>query len=178
MGELRKLALTPSRSSVRRVLVDDGVLPDPERRAPKGVTTPWRTFVDMHINTMVACDFFCKNVWTPIGKRVAYGLMFIHLDSRKVFVSPSTYHPTEDWVEQQARNVAMWLEDERLDARFIVHDRDTKFTESFNHILKLAGMETIRTPFEAPIANCYAESWIASLKRECLNHFFCSSASA
>lgn len=175
VGELRKLALTPSRSTVRRVLVDEGLLPDPDRRAPKGVTTPWRTFVDMHLNTMVACDFFCKNVWTLTGTHVAYCLMFIHLGSRKVFVSPSTFHPTADWMNQQARNVAMWLEDERLDGCFIVHDRDTKFTESFDAALKLVGLTTIRTPFQAPIANCYAESWIGSLKRECLNHFGCFS---
>ena len=58
VGELRKLALTPSRSSIRRVLVDEGLLPDPGRHAPKGVVTPWRTFVAAHVNTMVACDFF------------------------------------------------------------------------------------------------------------------------
>lgn len=50
----------PSRSSIRRVLVDEGILPDPGRHAPKGVVTPWRTFVAAHVSTMVACDFFCK----------------------------------------------------------------------------------------------------------------------
>ena len=132
VGELRKLALTPSRSTVRRVLVDEGVLPDPDRRAPRGVLTPWRTFVAMHLNTMVACDYFCKTIWTPLGKRMAYSLMFIHLGSRKVFVSSSTYHPDEAWTTQQARNVMMWMEDEGLDFRFVVHDRDTKFTEVFD----------------------------------------------
>ena len=62
VGELKKLALPSSRSTVRRVLVDGGVLPDPDQRAPKGMPTPWRTFVNMHLNTVVACDFFCKNV--------------------------------------------------------------------------------------------------------------------
>ncbi len=175
VGELRKLVLTPSRSSVRRVLVDEGLLPDPDRRAPKGVTTPWRTFVNMHVNTMVACDFFCKNVWTPLGKRLAYGLMFIHLGSRKVFVSSSTYHPTEEWVKQQARNVGMWLDEEGLGMRFIVHDRDTKFTESFDHVFKAADIQIVKTPYQSPIANAFAESWIGSLKRECLNHFYCFS---
>ncbi len=173
VGELRKLALTPSRSSVRRVLVDEGVLPDPDRHAPKGVTTPWRAFVKMHLDTMVACDFFCKSVWTPLGKRAAYGLMFIHLGTRKVFVSPGTYNPDEAWVLQQARNVSMWLDDEQLPHRFLIHDRDTKFAMSFDHHFKSNGSEIVKTPFQAPIANCYAESWIATLKRECLNHFLC-----
>ncbi len=59
VGELRKLALTPSRSSVRRVLADEKILPDPDRHAPKGVLTPWRKFLAIHMNVMVACDFFC-----------------------------------------------------------------------------------------------------------------------
>lgn len=69
VGELRKLAVMPSRSSVRRVLQDEGILPDPDRRAPNGVMTPWRTFIKMHMDVIVACDFFSKNVWTPFGKR-------------------------------------------------------------------------------------------------------------
>jgi len=175
VGELKKLALPSSRSTVRRVLVDGGVLPDPDQRAPKGVPTPWRTFVNMHLNTMVACDFFCKNVWTPFGKRVAYGLMFIHLGSRKVFVSPGTYHPTGEWVQQQARNVTMWLEDESLELRFLIHDRNTKFTEAFDEHFRSVGEQIVKTPYQAPVANCFAESWIGTLKRECLNHFFCFS---
>ena len=94
------------------------VLPDPDQRVPKSVITPWRTFVKMHGGIMVACDFFCKTFWTLTGKQMAYCLMFVYLDSRKVFVSPSIYHPTGNWMKQQARNVALWREDERLDARF------------------------------------------------------------
>lgn len=175
VGELRKLALTPSRSTIRRVLVDEGVLPDPNRHAPTGVVTPWRTFVSMHLNTMVACDFFCKTVWTPMGKKVAYVLIFIHLGSRKVFASPSTFHPTGDWMPQQARNVLMWAEQENIDLRFLIRDRDYKYSESFDAIFARPDGEIILTPYRSPIANCYAESWIGSMKRECLNHFFCLS---
>lgn len=174
VGELRKLKLKASRSSVRRVLVDEGVLPDPSRHAPKGVVTPWRTFVAGHVNTMVACDFFCKTVWTPLGQKMGYVLAFIHLGSRKVFVSPATFHPTEEWMGQQARNVRMWAEGEGIDLRFLIHDRDTKFNEAFDAAFDRDG-GVVKTPFLSPIANCYAESWIGSLKRECLNHFFCFS---
>ncbi len=182
VGELRKLALTPSRSSVRRVLVEERVLPDPERRAPKGVMTPWRTFVAAHVNCMVATDFFCKTVWTPLGKRLAFALVFIHLGSRKAFVTPSTFHPTGVWMQQQARNVCMWLEDEGLDLRFLIHDRDAKFTEDFDkHFRQLAAAShrktsgIVKTPFLAPVANCYVESWIGGFKREVLNHLVCLS---
>lgn len=173
VGELRKLALTPSRSSVRRILVEEGLLPDPDRRAPKGVMTPWRTFVRMHMSTLVACDFFCKSIWTPTGPRVAYALMFIHLGSRRVFVSSSTCHPTGEWMQQQARNVLMWLEDEGLAMTHLIRDRDTKFTGAFDALLRFAGAEIVRAPFQSPIANAFAESWIGSFKRECLNHFWC-----
>ena len=170
VGELKKLGVSVSRSSTRRVLVDEGLLPDPERHAPKGVTTPWRTFVSAQANVLVAADFFCKAVWTPFGKRMAYVLVFVHVGSRKVMLSPATFHPTCGWTQQQARNVQMWLEDEGLDALHVIRDNDTKFTAHFDAVLRQDGIETVATPFCAPIANAYAESWIGSFKRECLNH--------
>ena len=173
IGELKKLTMKVSRSSVRRVLTDAKILLDPERHAPKGVQTPWRMFIAMHMNVMVACDFFCKTVWTPLGRKTAYVLMFIHLDSRKVFLSPATYNPDDEWTRQQARNVSMWAEDQGIDVRFLIHDRDTKFSKAFDEYFKRSDGGVVRTPFMAPIANCFAESWIGSFKREVLNHFFC-----
>jgi putative transposase len=66
VGELKKLVLRTGRSAVRRVFIDEGVLPDPNRHALNGVVTPWRTFVAGHVNSMVACDFFVKAIWTPL----------------------------------------------------------------------------------------------------------------
>ncbi|HAU37499.1 MAG TPA: integrase [Phycisphaerales bacterium] len=175
VGELKKLALRASRSTVRRVLVDEKILPDPERHAPKGVQTPWRKFIAIHMNVMVACDFFCKTVWTPLGKHMAYVLTFVHLGSRKVFVSPSTLNPTDEWMQQQARNASMWADEEGIDVRFLIHDRDTKFTEAFDEHFKRDRGGPVLTPYGAPVANCFAESWIGSLKRECLNLLFCFS---
>ena len=173
LGELKKLAMRASRSSVRRVLVDEKILPDPDRHAPKGVQTPWRKFITMHMNVMVACDFFCKTLWTPLGKRTAYVLSFIHLGSRKVFLSPSTCNPTDEWMRQQARNVSMWAEDEGIDVRFLLHDHDVKFTKAYDEHFRRSDGGAVLTPYAAPIANSFVESWIGSLKRECLNHFFC-----
>lgn len=175
VGELRKLTLKPCRATVRRVLVEEGVLPDPNRHAAKGVVTPWRIFVAGHVNTMVACDFFCKKIWTPLGIKLAFVLVFIHLGSRKVFASPATFTPTGDWMVQQSRNVRMWAEEQGIDLRFLIHDRDTKFCGAFDDAFKREDGGVVKTPFLSPIANCYAESWIGSLKRECLNHMFCFS---
>ncbi len=173
LGELKKLAVKTSRSSIRRVLVDEKILPDPDRHAPQGVQTPWRNFIKMHMNVMVACDFFCKTVWTPLGKRTAFVLSFIHLGSRKVFLSPSTYNPTGEWMQQQARNVSMWADEEGIDVRFLIHDRDCKFSDAFDEHFRCDGGGVVLTPYQSPIANSFTESWIGSLKRECLNHFFC-----
>jgi len=175
VGELKKLAVKASWSSVRRVLVDEKTLPDADRHAPKGVQTPWRKFIAIHMNVMVACDSFCKTVWTLLGRKTAYVLPFIHLGSRKVFLSPSTCNPSSQWMQQQARNASMWADDEEIDIRFIIHDRDTKFTEAFDDHFRRDDGGVVKTPYQAPIANCFAESWIGSLKRECLNHFFCFS---
>ena len=175
VGELKKLAVRTSRSSVRRVLVNEKILPDPYRHAPRGVLTPWRKFIAIHMNVMVATDFFCKTIWTPLGKKTAYVLAFIHLGSRKVFLSPSTYNPTAEWMQQQARNLSMWAEEEGIDVRFLIHDRDSKFSEAFDKFFRRPDGGIVLTPYQAPIANCFIESWIGSLKRECLNHFFCFS---
>jgi putative transposase len=69
----------------------------------------------------------------------------------------------------------MWAEDQGIDLQFVIHDRDTKFAASFNMLFETTGAKIVRSPIQAPIANCYAESWIGTLKRECLNHFFCFS---
>jgi putative transposase len=175
VGELKKLAVKSSRSTVRRVLVNEKILPDPDRRAPAGVQTPWRKFLAIHMNVMVACDFFCKTVWTPLGRQMAYVLTFVHLGSRKVFLSPSTYHPTDEWMRQQARNVSIWAEEENIDLRFLIHDHDAKFTASFDEFFRRDDGGVILTPIAAPVANSYAESWIAHLKAECLNPLFCFS---
>ena len=175
LGELKKLALTTSRTSVRRVLKDENLLPDPYRHAPKGVQTTWRKFIGLHMNVIVATDFFCKTIWTPLGSKTAYALVFIHLASRKIFISPSTYSPNEGWVRQQARNASMWAEDEGIGMRFLIHDRDTKFSASFDRHFERSNGRVVRTPYSSPVANCYAESWIGKCKREVLNHFFCFS---
>ncbi len=172
IGELRKLRLRVGRSSVRRILKDAGLTPSPKRRG-RAEETVWQKFIRLHVNTLVACDFFTKAVITPLGVRLAYCLVFMHVSTRKVFLSPPTYNPHETWVQQQARNMMMWLDDNNLGCRFILHDRDTKFSFAFDRTFHKAGIQRVRTPLLAPDANAFAESWIGSFKRECLNHFLC-----
>ncbi|HUU98097.1 MAG TPA: integrase core domain-containing protein [Phycisphaerae bacterium] len=92
-----------------------------------------------------------------------------------MFLSPATYHPDERWIKQQGRNLMMWLDEHQLQARFLIHDRDTKFTTGFRRLFKSAGIRCLRTPLLAPDANACSEAWIGALKRECLDHFLCFS---
>ena len=173
VGELAKLHLPVGRSSIRRILRAEGLFPPPNNQRELAADTPWRKFIRLHMNTLVACDFFTKAVITPFGVRTAYCLFFIHLSSRRVFLSPATYHPHERWMSQQARNVQMWLGDHGVTPRFLLHDRDTKFTPAFNQVFRDVGTRIVKTPVQAPNANAFAEAWVGSLKRECLNHFLC-----
>ncbi|MDX2198735.1 MAG: integrase core domain-containing protein [Phycisphaerae bacterium] len=174
IGELRKLRLRTGRSTVRGILKGAGLTPSPYRRG-KAEETVWRKFIRLHLNTLVACDFFTKSVMTPLGTQLAYYLVFIHVGTRRVFLSPPTYEPNDRWVQQQGRNLLMWLEQNKLKAQFLVRDRDTKFSFAFDRLLFGAGIRRVRIPLLAPNANAFAESWIGSFKRECLNHFVCFS---
>jgi putative transposase len=151
------------------------VMAAPERHEPSGVQTPWRKSIAVHMNVTAACDFSCRTAWTPLGKQMAYVLTFVHLGSRNAFASPSTLNPTDEWMRQQARNLSMWAEEDSIDIRFLLHDRDTKFTEAFDEHFRGHRLGPVLTPYGAPVANCFAETWIGSLKRECLNMFFCFS---
>jgi len=173
LGELKKLGEYLGRSSIRRVMKQEGLYPDPHRRAHRVPDSPWRKFIELHMNSIVACDFFCKEVLTPLGKKTAHLLIFIHLETRKVFLSPATLEPNEQWVCQQARNVMMYMGEAGIKQRFILHDRDTKFSEEFDETFRDDGIEVVKTPFQAPDANAFAESWIGNFKREVLNHFMC-----
>ncbi len=89
IGELRMLRLRIGRSSVRRILKDAGMTPSPYCRG-RAKESVWRKFIRLHLNTLVACDFFAKSVITPLGPRLAFCLAFIHVGTRKVFLTPST----------------------------------------------------------------------------------------
>jgi putative transposase len=169
-GELKKLGLYAGANSVKRILNEAGIHPSPERRKKKPAL-PWTTFILAHMETMVTCDFFSKTVFTLRGPRTAYVLMFIHLGSRRVLCSAPTYAPDSAWVTQQARNTLMWCAEQGITPDFLIRDADTKFSASFDAVWASEAARVIQIPHRAPDANAFAESFIATIKRECLDFF-------
>ena len=155
-----------------RSLRESGIPTGPETR-PNQASIPWRTFIHANLDSIVATDFFTKKIYTVHGVMTAYLLVFIHLGSRKVYSSRATCSPNEQWVVQQAWNASMWLEEESCKPKYIPHHRDTKYSRAFREFWRSNGTKRIRSPIQDPKANAFAESFIGTIKRECLNHFVC-----
>jgi transposase InsO family protein len=146
---------------VRTILARNGLRPAPQR-----AELLWRNFLRQHAATTLACDFF--TVDTAWLRRI-YVLFFISLESRRVEFVACTPNPTGAWVAQQARNLLMTLDDRERPVRFLIYDRDAKFSGGCDHVFQSQGIAVIRTPVQAPNANAHAERWVGSVRRECLD---------
>lgn len=98
-----------------------------------------------------------------------YVLFFIELASRRVHLAGITTNPDGRWVAQQARNLLMQLDGEPVRPRFLVCDRDSKFTREFDEVFRSEGIRVIKAPVRAPKARAHAERWVGSVRRECLD---------
>jgi transposase InsO family protein len=160
VGELKGLGITVSATSVRKVLLEAGRQP-----APKRTHSSWRPFLRAQAASMLACDFL--TVETAFLRRV-YVLFFISLATRRIEYIASSSNPDGRWVTQQARNLVMQLRDQHS-FRFLIHDRDTKFSHAFDEIFRTEGIKVIRTPIQAPNANAHAERWVRTVRADCLD---------
>ena len=161
VGELRKLGIIVSPTLVRNVLASAGIPPAPERAA-----SSWGSFLRQQGNTILACDLFTVDtVWL----RRLYVLFFVSIGTRRVEYVACTSKPDTSWMTQQARNLLMNLGDVGPCTRFLIHDRDSKFSRAFDSIFRSEGIEIVRTPIRAPNANSHAERWVGSVRRECLD---------
>jgi hypothetical protein len=125
---------------------------------------------------MLACDFF--TVDTVLLRRL-YVLFFIELDTRQVHLSGVTTNPAGEWVIQQARNLSFALAEQADPRKFLIRDRATKFSTSFDEVFRAEGVPIIRTPIQSPRANAFAERFVGTVRRECLGpHVGFSSAPA
>ena len=161
VGELRRLDITVSATSVRNVLVKAGLPPAPQRDRQS-----WRSFLQAHGESILACDFFTVDT---IWLRRLYVLAFLSIASRRIEYVVCTSKPNTDWMLQQARNLLMELDDRDQPVRFLIHDRDAKFPKAFDALLEGEQIKVIRTPVQAPNANAHMERWVGSVRRECLD---------
>jgi putative transposase len=160
-GEMRKLGFDVSHTTIRTVMNRHGLPPSPERSS-----SSWRRFLNHYKDQFLACDFFTVET---LGLKTLYVLFFIEHAARRVHVAGCTAHPDNAWVTQQARQMTWELEEREPPIRYLIHDNDTKFTDSFDRVFRSEEIEIVHTTYQAPNANAIAERWVRSVREECLD---------
>lgn len=167
LGELRKLGITRiSRQTVKNILKEHGLDPGPNRG-----TGSWEEFLKIHADTLWQCDFVSKRMWTLRGFVDLYFLVFLHLGTRRCWMSPCTVSPDSAWISQQAKNFLMEADDLNLMPKYVMRDNDAKFTAQFDEVLKTSGAEVKRNTPLSPNLRAHVERFIQTLKVECLDRF-------
>jgi putative transposase len=160
-GDLKGLGMSVSATTVSKLLRESDLGPADERGA-----LAWRDFVRAQAAGIIACDFFTVDtLW--LGR--LYVFFFIEIGTRRVHLAGCTAHPNGGWVAQQARQFVWSLSERAVPIRFLIRDRDSKYTVVFDEIFRSERIEVIRTPIRAPRANAYAERFVGTVRRECLD---------
>jgi transposase InsO family protein len=161
VGELNGIGVALSATTVKKILREAGLGPGGSR---SGLS--WRAFLRAQAQSMLAVDFF---IVETISLQRLYVLFFIELGSRRVHLAGSTANPTGAWVSQQARQFTWTLQEQPGRFRFLIRDRDSKFTRDFDAVFASEGIRIIKTPVRAPKANAIAERFVRTARAECLD---------
>jgi transposase InsO family protein len=160
-GELTKLGVTVAPSTVWEILRAAGIDPAPRRSGPS-----WRQFLAAQAAGIVAVDFL--HVDTVLLRRL-YVLVFIEHGTRRMHLGGVTANPTGEWTVQQARNLALSLDGRLADIRFLIRDRGSNFTASFDAVFQATGTRILRSAVRAPRMNAICERLAGTLRRELLD---------
>jgi transposase InsO family protein len=161
-GALQNIGCKVGRSTIQRILRENGIDPAPLR----GMS--WGTFIKAHLGAMAGMDFFAVEVVTLLGLIRYHVLFVIDIGSRTVEIVGMGRDPGGVWMDQMARNLVDAQDGFLRDKRYLIIDRDPPYTAAFRGILKGAGVKPVRLPGNSPILNAYAERFVLSIKSECL----------
>jgi len=163
-GVLKSLGHVVAPNTIKKILKQHGINPAPERAK----RTTWRQFLRTHAASIAAGDFFSTEVWTARGLVTYYTFFVIDLATRAVTIVGSTPNPDNDFRKQVARNLTDCVDGFLRTKRFLILDRDSKFSAAFRDVLEDHGVRMVLCPPRAPNCNAFAERFVRSIKSECL----------
>ncbi len=164
-GALKHLGHLVAPNTIKKILKQHGIDPAPERSK----RTTWRQFLRTHAASIAAGDFFSTEVWTARGLVTYYTFFVIDLATRAVEIIGSTPNPDDDFMKQVGRNLTDCVDGFLRKKKFLILDRDGKFSEAFQGVLERSEIQMVRCPARAPNCNAFAERFVRSIKTECLD---------
>jgi hypothetical protein len=164
-GALQNLGHEIGRGTIAKVLKEAGVDPAPDRQK----RSTGKEFLRTHWDVLAAADFFSVEVWTALGLVRYHVFCLMRLATREVHIAGIIPEPQGRWMKQMARNLTDGMDGFLSGCRYLIHDRASLFSAEFRMIFQAAGVESIRLPARSPNLNAFAERFVRTIKKSCLD---------